>query len=167
MRITIKDNTFQLFAQKAAYWVEQETLVIGDLHIGKVFHFRKAGIAVPAQAIQNNFDRLNELMELSAPQRVIFIGDLFHSDINKEWELFCDWRKKYKETDMQIVLGNHDLLPNDFCEQFNITVHQNPITIYPFTFSHHPFKNFLMKMNMSYRVIYIPQFSLSVKPISA
>lgn len=142
MRITIKDNTFQLFAQKAAYWLEQQTLLISDLHIGKVFHFRKAGIAIPAEAIKDNFARLDELMELTAPKRVIFIGDLFHSDVNNEWTIFCDWRKKYATTDMQIVLGNHDRLPDDFCEQFDIAVHQEPIAIQPFIFSHHPFKKF-------------------------
>ena len=35
-----------LLPQKAIYWKQEKTLIAADVHMGKVGHFRKAGIAV-------------------------------------------------------------------------------------------------------------------------
>jgi hypothetical protein len=51
---------YLLLTQRAIFWQETQTLLIGDLHLGKITHFRKEGIAVPPNAIDNNFKRLNE-----------------------------------------------------------------------------------------------------------
>jgi metallophosphoesterase superfamily enzyme len=47
MQIEIRDNHFDLLIQKAIFWQEKQTLLIGDLHLGKITHFRKEGIAIP------------------------------------------------------------------------------------------------------------------------
>lgn len=142
LNITLKHNTFTLCSQKALFWKEQHTLLVSDLHIGKILHFRKAGIAIPAEAVQENFRRLDSLMQDNEIRKVIFIGDLFHSDINNEWDQFCDWRKNYRDIEMQIVLGNHDRLPDSFCDDFNIEVHKKELLVGPFTFAHHPAEEF-------------------------
>lgn len=143
MEIRIRNNTFVLLPQKAAFWKEQQTLLISDLHIGKIAHFRKAGIAIPQHAVRHNFIRLDALMNGTHDvQRILFTGDLFHSDVNREWDDFCDWRDRYDGVDMQIVLGNHDRLPDHFCDAFRITVHQKELLIPPFTFAHHPRSTF-------------------------
>jgi DNA ligase-associated metallophosphoesterase len=137
MQIRLLDQSFELFPQKAALWIEESTLLVSDLHIGKVSHFRKAGIAVPAGSYSDNFRRLDELMEACSPERVLFTGDLFHSDVNGEWSQFCEWRNRY-DCDMEIVLGNHDRLPADFCSQYRISMHQKEKKVGPFVFAHHP-----------------------------
>ncbi|MGB4773651.1 MAG: ligase-associated DNA damage response endonuclease PdeM [Daejeonella sp.] len=142
MEITLKNNTFKLCEQKALFWKEENLLLISDLHIGKIAHFRKAGIALPQKAIDNNFIRLDILMQSNNVKKILFIGDLFHSDINQEWDLFCKWRSNYSTIKMQIVLGNHDRLPGSFCNDFNISITQKELDIFPFIFSHHPRKVF-------------------------
>jgi DNA ligase-associated metallophosphoesterase len=144
MELQIRNNTFLLLPQKAIFWKEQNTILISDLHIGKISHFRKAGIAIPKEAVQKNFTRLDEIIHDNEPEAVVFIGDLFHSDVNQEWDQFCTWRKQYADIRMDIVVGNHDKLPVDFCDQYQITVYPKDLTIGPFTFTHHPrdkFKN--------------------------
>ena len=61
--------------------------MIADLHFGKVNHFRKSGIAVPVQANMKNASLLIDAIDLLKPDRVIFLGDLFHSAYNQEWEV--------------------------------------------------------------------------------
>jgi uncharacterized protein len=139
MEIRILNNTFILLPQKALLWKEERALLISDLHIGKIAHFRKAGIAIPARGGEDNFRRLDELMDLR-PLRVLFIGDLFHSDVNKEWDALCEWRKRHSRVGMHIVPGNHDRLPARFCEDFGIDVHTDELHQGPFIFSHHPRK---------------------------
>ena len=111
MEIDIRNHRFQLLPQKAIYWENKNTLLISDLHLGKVTHFRKAGIAIPDSALYSNFKILDELISQFRPVRIIFLGDLFHSDINYEWELFSNWRKHHRNLEIILVQGNHDILP--------------------------------------------------------
>ncbi|HET9055030.1 MAG TPA: ligase-associated DNA damage response endonuclease PdeM [Cyclobacteriaceae bacterium] len=138
MELRIRNNTFLLLPQKAMYWKEQRTVLLSDLHIGKIAHFRKGGIAVPQEGIQNNFKRLDEVIAATNPANLIFIGDLFHSDMNNEWSQFCTWRKQYPGIKMDMVLGNHDRLPDDFCHHYQINIYPEELVIEPFTFAHHP-----------------------------
>lgn len=142
MELRVKNNTFVLLPQKAIYWKEQQTILISDLHIGKISHFRKAGIPVPHEAAQNNFTRLNEIISSTQPTNILFVGDLFHSDVNQEWDQFCTWRKQYPNIKMDIVLGNHDRLPENFCTDFLIDIYPTELVIGPFTFAHHPREEF-------------------------
>jgi DNA ligase-associated metallophosphoesterase len=143
--IKILNNTLELLPQKAAYWHEEEILLISDLHIGKISHFRKSGIPVPAEALNKNFDRLDYLMENIQPRKLLFIGDLFHSEINKEWDQFCEWRSGHRSIPMEIVLGNHDRLAMECYDDAFLSIHKEETSLFPFTFSHHPRKKFKTK----------------------
>jgi DNA ligase-associated metallophosphoesterase len=111
MEIEIRKHRFMLLPQKALFWKNKNTLLISDLHLGKVTHFRKAGIAIPEQALYRNFYILDELIQKYLPKRIIMLGDLFHSDINYEWELFSRWRIHHRNLELILVQGNHDILP--------------------------------------------------------
>jgi len=138
MEIEIKNNQFVLLPQKAVFWKNEKTLLISDLHLGKVTHFRKEGIAIPSAAFDNNFKRLDELIVLNTPSRIIFLGDLFHNHHNVEWELFTAWRNKFHLIEMSIVLGNHDILPQRLFAENKITVFEDKYSIGNFVFAHHP-----------------------------
>jgi DNA ligase-associated metallophosphoesterase len=138
MQLTLKNNTFLLLEQKAIWWEEEKTLLISDLHIGKITHFRKAGIAVPQQALEQNFERLDQIMRDHDIQRIVFVGDLFHSEINSEWDRFCSWRNQYSEVIMVLVLGNHDIISIEKYKEICLVVYQHELKIGAFTFSHHP-----------------------------
>jgi DNA ligase-associated metallophosphoesterase len=142
VEIIIKNNVLTLLPQKAIFWQKEKTLVISDLHLGKISHFRREGIAVPQQALQNNFARLDEIMLAQNPSRVIFTGDLFHSVLNDEWMQFSAWRKKYHAVEMHLVMGNHDKLSAGHYEKLPLHMHQTELLMEPFLFSHHPKKNF-------------------------
>ena len=142
MEIEILRNHFYLLPQKAIFWQEANTLLISDLHFGKVTHFRREGIAVPAAAFENNFIRLDELIERNNVLRIIFLGDLFHNRYNSEWDLFAGWRWKYPWIEMIIVLGNHDILPQRLFDEAKIMVYDNEYIEREFLFAHHPKDNF-------------------------
>ena len=137
MEIRLRGQTFRLLPQKAIFWVEEKMLLIGDLHLGKVTHFRKAGIAIPSVAYGNNFTRLDEMILSNHVEKILLLGDLFHNRHNIEWTVFSAWRKKYPQIEIQIALGNHDILPRDLFEETNIIVNTE-IQIGAFLFSHHP-----------------------------
>ena len=77
--ITIQNHNFTLHPSGAMYWHEREMLLISDVHLGKVSHFRKHGSAVPKKAIAKNFEKLQDVIQSFAPKVICFLGDLFHS----------------------------------------------------------------------------------------
>ncbi len=127
-----------LLPQKAIYWAEEKALLIADLHLGKISHFRKAGIALPKRAALKNLTTLDHLISSYRPQQVIFLGDLFHSELNTEWLLFKEILKKYRELSFQLVQGNHDILHEISYANSHFTVYKEPVVRGPFWLSHEP-----------------------------
>ena len=112
-----------LLPQKAAFWKERSTLIVSDLHLGKAGHFRKHGIAVPGQANAENLWHLSGLLMEHKPDRLLLLGDLFHSDYNHEWESFTDMLGNFPDLSTELVLGNHDVLPRSAFESEGIVCH--------------------------------------------
>ena len=135
--IEIMGCPFLLLPSKAMYWPEKEMLILADLHLGKVSHFRKAGIGVPLQAKNENWRTLNDLIEGFAPKEVYILGDLFHSSFNNEWIELENFMAVYEEINFHLVLGNHDILNSKVYEQSRINTSEK-CTIDQFTFTHHP-----------------------------
>jgi hypothetical protein len=65
--ITINDQYFVLHQSGAIFWVRENVLMISDVHLGKVAHFRKHGFAIPHEAIHENFERLDNVVRFSNP----------------------------------------------------------------------------------------------------
>lgn len=92
------------------WWPERKTLIVADLHLGKVGHFRKAGIALPQQALSATMDRLDAALTRWQPTRLLVLGDMFHSDYNRELGAFGAWRERWQSLHVALVPGNHDVL---------------------------------------------------------
>jgi DNA ligase-associated metallophosphoesterase len=137
MDFSIVGEEMMLFPQKALFWKKQRTLLIADLHLGKVNHFRKSGIAVPSRANDHNMELLMEVIGRSKPERIIFLGDLFHSHYNPEWEVVGEVIKHFSSISFELVLGNHDIMSERQYESKGIIVYDELI-IGPFLFTHHP-----------------------------
>jgi len=111
---------FWLLPQKALFRPDDNLLIISDLHIGKAAHFRKHGIAVPALVNRNNFWNLSGLFDYLLPERVLFLGDLSHSDFNAEWRDFADFLALYPAIRFELVTGNHDILSPEYYAEAGI-----------------------------------------------
>ena len=126
-----------LLPEKAIFWSAARLLLIADLHLGKSTHFRKRGMNVPMQVLLEDISTLDRLIRQYVPEKVIFLGDLFHSYKNSEWELFGEWALS-QSVKWELVKGNHDVLPFDAYDRFNIRIHTTELLIPPFAFSHFP-----------------------------
>lgn len=116
-------------------------LLLADLHLGKAIHFRKAGIPVPRAAGDANWDRLIYLLLEFKPQRVLFLGDLFHSHVNQQWPEFVDLMSRFSDIQFELVQGNHDILPDEYYQEANLIVYDQALPLAPFFMSHHPIKS--------------------------
>ncbi|HTI60311.1 ligase-associated DNA damage response endonuclease PdeM [Mucilaginibacter sp.] len=126
-----------LLPQKAIYWKQEKALIAADVHLGKVGHFRKAGIAVPRDMEQTDLSELSDLIYEHKPAKLIFLGDLFHSDMNADWEWFRMWRQQHKKLEIHLVRGNHDIIHDQHYIELNVALHDD-MHIGPFLMLHHP-----------------------------
>ncbi|MDF3078046.1 MAG: pdeM [Sphingobacteriaceae bacterium] len=129
-----------LLPQKALYWKEEGALIVADVHMGKVGHFRKAGIGIPKLMEQEDLAALSDLITEYKPRQIIFLGDLFHSDMNNDWDWLVLWRDLFPKVEMVLVRGNHDILHDKYYYASGFTVVEQ-LELYPFLFSHEPLRN--------------------------
>ncbi len=132
----INNEEFILHPLGGLFWTKKSLLLISDVHLGKVNHFRKFGAAVPRQAIHKNFLLLDQIVADFNPFQICFLGDLFHSSLNKEWELFENWVAK-TPAEIILVSGNHDIISPILFEKLNIEIYQEWI-LDDFLLTHHP-----------------------------
>lgn len=129
-------QTFRMHYYGALYWVEQDALLLADVHLGKSAHFRKNGMAVPAQADDAEYDKLNELIAFFKPSRLWFLGDLFHSYINAEWHFFEQW-VRMQELEIVLIMGNHDVIARTQFDKLGIRT-VNALHMGTLVLTHHP-----------------------------
>ncbi|MDB5002879.1 MAG: pdeM [Mucilaginibacter sp.] len=134
---TLLNQDLLLLPQRAIYWQQQKTLIAADVHLGKVGHFRKAGIAVPRDMEQGDLGVLSDLIHEYRPEKIVFLGDLFHSDMNADWDWFKLWRQQFPKLEIILIRGNHDIVHDDHYHQLNISLHDS-LLIEPFLMLHHP-----------------------------
>ena len=133
---TQSEQQLWLSPLKAIFWENRKTLILSDLHFGKTGHFRKAGIAVPQDIYKNDLHRLFELVQFYQPVKLIVVGDFFHSVENKEADFFTKWRNDHFALEIELVKGNHDIMPAEWYSKNNIHVHDNEYADGPFRFVH-------------------------------
>lgn len=121
----IRGQKFILHPLRAAYWEGESALLVADAHFGKSRHFRKNGLAVPAILDQGDFDKLRFLLNFFNPQKVFFLGDLFHSHINADWEKLRGLFRQYEKVSFQLILGNHDILKEEIYHQSGLDTHKH------------------------------------------
>ena len=121
--------------KKSIFWHDQNMLILADLHLGKAAHFRKAGIAAPADTNEQTLENLESLIDYYHPSSILILGDLFHSRINKDWQKFIDWKNNYQQINFLLIKGNHDLLSTDDYQRSNLRIY-NKLLLNPFLFVH-------------------------------
>ncbi|RDY60123.1 ligase-associated DNA damage response endonuclease PdeM [Flagellimonas nanhaiensis] len=134
--IKILDQNFVLHPLGGVFWIDRSLLLISDVHLGKVNHFRKFGAAVPRKAIHKNFVLLDKIVADFEPFQICFLGDLFHSSLNKEWDLFENWVAK-TPAEIILVSGNHDIISPEKYKQLHIEIFPEMV-IDDFLLTHHP-----------------------------
>jgi uncharacterized protein len=133
---TIHNQNLWLSAQRSIFWEEQKALIVSDLHFGKTGHFRKAGIPVPQHVYKEDLQRLISLLHYFKPQKIIVVGDLFHSHANTELDWFKKWRNDFASLELVLVKGNHDILQNAWYKEAHIEVIEKELKINSFLFTH-------------------------------
>ena len=120
IEIQINSHKFILHPSGAIYWKDKKMLLIADVHLGKVAHFRKHGAPIPANAAYKNLEELTEISNFFQPETICFLGDLFHS-----------------KAGIILISGNHDIIPQYLYQEIGVKIY-DALIIEEFLFTHHP-----------------------------
>lgn len=109
MTIQIQDQTLRLVAGGGVL-LQDGTLVVADLHLGKASAFQARGLAIPEGDSESDLHRLTALAKWHQAERVVVNGDLFHSaaGLTEQIEYLIErWLDEIR-IPVEITYGNHE-----------------------------------------------------------
>ncbi len=149
MNITLAGEAVYLLAERALYWPRERALIVADLHVGKADVFRARGIPVPAGSSAQTLARLTQALARAEaishlpPTKIIVLGDFFHAKESMNastLQALQTWRATHQNIEIVIVEGNHDQHAGtkSLAQISDIKVVDEPFSVAPFAFAHHP-----------------------------
>ena len=96
MLVRFGNNQFLLNPDGSMYWIEEKSLIVGDLHLEKSTSYIDQGNFLPPYDTIDTLERLLSITKDLLPNRIIFLGDVFHDNSafdrlkTKEKQLFKD-----------------------------------------------------------------------------
>lgn len=134
--VVVAGARLELLPERALWWPAAGALIVSDIHWGKSAHFRKHGLAMPAGIQTADGQRLADLVRQTRTERLIIAGDFFHSRMNQEVDDFTHWRAQHQELHIDFIPGNHDILPPEMYQQWQLQLHPHGLESAPFFIAH-------------------------------
>jgi DNA ligase-associated metallophosphoesterase len=141
--LSVAGTTLLLLPEKAAYWPEQQTLLVADAHFGKAAAYRALGQPVPRGTTAANLHKLDKLLAAHDCRQIIFLGDFLHGPGSgpATFKAFAAWRARHPALDCLLVRGNHDVRAGDPVPELQIQVVEEPYLLEPFALCHMPMQH--------------------------
>ncbi len=98
------------FLTEPALLLENNILIIADLHIGLEYEIFKSGITIPSQ-IERLEKRIDDLIKQTKAKHLIILGDVKHQVPTISWQEYKEIPKfleHLQNIKISIVKGNHD-----------------------------------------------------------
>lgn len=143
IKISWNKISLTLLPDRAIYWPSQKVIFIADPHFGKAATFRQSGIPIPEHGTEEDCARLSKLIEDNSANSLVILGDFFHARLGKTQEIhdiLLRWREKFRELNIHLIRGNHDLSSGDPWNDLQIKCHQDPFDLFDLECRHIPSK---------------------------
>ena len=133
-----EDTLIEMLPSRALFLPQTKELLICDVHLGKAEYFQQNGIPLTNNSDENNFTRIETIVRKYSPEKLIILGDLFHSkySISKSLQRKVEGLPELLKTNVELVLGNHDIGCNiknikifDIKKTNNIIFSHEPLTL--------------------------------------
>lgn len=139
--LEVADTRLLLLPDRAAYWHDEKTLLVADVHVGKDATFREEAVPVPLGSTNSDLKRLSQLVEATQADRLVILGDLYHAAAGmtpRTLQMLRDWRSRHQTLDVVLVRGNHDRNAGRSPVDVRIKETETPLAGDPFVFCHKP-----------------------------
>lgn len=95
--------------QRSMYWPKEKALILSDIHLGKSQYFQSHGLGFPNILHNKDSIRLCFLLKNLSVEKIIIVGDLYHTGSLSEQVLWRDFLSSFN-LEAWVILGNHDRL---------------------------------------------------------
>lgn len=136
-----KHVPLHLLPERAAYWADERTLLVADVHLGKDATFRAEAVPLPLGSTASDLDRLSSVITRTGAKRLIVLGDLYHARAgmtSATLDPLRAWREQHADLEVVLVRGNHDRDAGASPPDLRITEHDGPLALGPFRLQHDP-----------------------------
>ena len=141
LRIRLAGEDALLHPTGTLFLSATRTLLVADAHFGKAVSFRKLGVPVPRGTTSETLARLDEAIDATQAQHVVFLGDFLHSVRSHApgtLGVLQLWRERRSQLALTLVRGNHDDRAGDPPASLRFDVVDEPLRHGPFALCHHP-----------------------------
>jgi len=129
--IHFRDERLMLDPTGAAFWPGRRVLIVSDLHLEKSSSAAARGNLLPPYDTRATLEKLNRLVRLYRPAKVVALGDTFH-DRTAAQRLSDTDRARLsamaREAHFIWILGNHDPVPADLPGEAAAEWREGPFT---------------------------------------
>ncbi|HYG25157.1 MAG TPA: ligase-associated DNA damage response endonuclease PdeM [Verrucomicrobiae bacterium] len=127
-------------AERALFWPRTRTLFVADVHFGKDATFRHALRWVPPGTTADDISRLSALVTEYGAERLVILGDTFHSEHAREEDTLRQLQQWRAQLDACVVLvkGNHDRRAAGVARTMGCDTVEEGHAMPPFFLHHHP-----------------------------
>jgi len=104
------DTLLEMFPSRSLFIHKTKELLISDIHLGKGEYFQQNGIPLTNEGDKSNFDRIYKLIDKFKPNKLIILGDLFHSKyaLSSNLKNNIEELTNYYKNKIIFIEGNHD-----------------------------------------------------------
>jgi DNA ligase-associated metallophosphoesterase len=140
VRVSIAGEDVVLLASRTVYWPERSTLLVADVHLGKVETFGAHGVALPDGLALQPLATLADTVRETGAQRVLVLGDLLHAGLGLTPSLVERVRAWIGISGVRVAItpGNHDRALARVGDAWGLEVLATVHDEGPFRFAHDP-----------------------------
>lgn len=133
-------ETMFALADRALFWPRAKTLFVADVHFGKDATFREHLRWIPPGTTTDDLTRLRILIDRYGVERLVILGDAFHSESAREAETLNQLRAWRTNIAARIILveGNHDRHARAIAQELEFEVVEPGFFLPPFELHHVP-----------------------------
>ena len=133
------NSSLEMLPTRALLLPQTNELLICDIHLGKGEYFQQNGIPLTNNSDEQNLLRIKNIVKEHSPNKLIILGDLFHSkySISESLKSKVELLAETLNIKIELIVGNHDI----GCKVKNIRS-LNFKRSNNFIFSHEPLKKF-------------------------
>ena len=100
-----------MLPSKALFLPHTKELLICDIHLGKAEYFQQNGIPLTNKSDEQNLLRIKNIVKNYNPNKLIILGDLFHSkySISESLKRKVENLSESLNIKIELIVGNHDI----------------------------------------------------------
>lgn len=139
-KLNLGGEKLMLWPDRCVWWEAQSTLLVADLHLGREIALRQLGVPVPHGATRQTLRQLAAVGDRLQAQRLVVLGDFFHSREAREPKLEKELGKILTQAfrERWLILGNHDRHAGNPPSDWEVQIFEEGTRLGPLQLFHHP-----------------------------